>query len=280
MKAGSSGVLLVLGILAATACGQPGSGSSAGARPGGSQVDDAAGWPDVDAETKDCLIAYPEDLREQPYAFDGTIGAVRFEEYDELEDARPVRLEIKVNELFRGEDVEDFVDLRTWDFMLPEEDVAGTRILAATSHSFDLQGCGYTRPYSETEAARWRQTFANVPSEECGKEVRDCGLGEPSLVPASCTRASFEYAIASQIDQGHFPFDLVGCNDRYLALRVDLGDCAPEATKQQRRQCAREKTAYFRVDDGMWTLLTYEERKRCSQVRSLDPGFPPEFCER
>ncbi len=116
------------------------------------------------------------------------------------------------------------------------------------------------------------------PIEDCGIEVRDCDLGELTPVDASCERSSYEYAIYSNIDQRNFPFEVIGCNERYLTLRVDLGDCLPETSEEQREECARRKTAYFRAKRGLWRLLTYESQTRCSFVQSLDPAFPNEFC--
>lgn len=269
---------LVLVALVALACGDPEDSSPTGARP--TTIGDVTAWPDVGTENMDCVVDYPDDLAKRQQAFAGRVESVEVDEYDEDAGARPARVRFRIEELFRGIVHGDYLVLYTWDFMLPEQDITGARVLAASDISGDLMGCGFTRPYSEQEARMWRETFAALPPEDCGKEVRDCYLGAPSPVPADCTRASFEYAIVSQIDQGNFPFKLIGCNERYLSLRVDLGDCLPEAEKEERRACAREKTAYFDTKNGMWSLLTYEEGTRCSQVQSLEPEFPSQFCHR
>lgn len=274
-------LLLVAGLLVGFGCGDAAPRRSGPAGTSGNA--DAPGsptWPDLDADAEGCVIAYPKDLRQQPYAFDGTVTAVRLDEHDEMETAGPVRVEVAVNELFRGENIDDSVVLHASETALPPEDVAGTRILATTDHSFNLAGCGYTRPYSPSEASRWRQEFANVPAVECGKEVRDCSLGEPTPVPATCERASLEYAIATNIDHGGYPFTVLGCDRRYLSLRVDLGAdaCPPEATEEQRRDCARNKTAYFVKRSGGWEIITYESETRCRVVQELEPSFPSRFC--
>lgn len=237
-------------------------------------------WPDPEAEAVDCLIAYPNDLRQQAYAFDGTVTDVQVAEYDEQNGLPPVRVEVTIHELFRGEGLEDRVALRTVESKVPPGDVVGTRILAATDHSFNLLGCGYTRPYSPSEASRWQRAFANVPAVECGKEVRDCSLGEPTPVPATCKRDSIAYAIAANIDQGGFPFDVIGCDERFLSLRLDLGAnaCPPEATKEQRKDCAREKSSYFIKRGAVWEIITYESRTSCDSVQVLMPTFPTEYC--
>lgn len=270
------GVLLSI-ALAAVACGDPENSLPKGTPP--TAVGDVTEWPDVDTENMGCVIDYPDDLAARHRAFAGRVESVELGEYDEDAGARPVRVAFRIEELFRGILHGEYLVLNTWDFMLPDHDITGTRVLAATDISGDLMGCGFTRPYSKQEARMWREMFAALSPEDCGKEVRDCYLGAPSPVPADCTRASFEYAIASQIDQGNFPFKLIGCNDRYLSLRVDLGDCLPEATKEERRECARQKKAYFHTKKGMWNLLTYEEGTRCAQVQSLQPEFPSEFCQ-
>jgi hypothetical protein len=237
-------------------------------------------WPDPDAEARECLVAYPKDLRQQAYAFDGTVTAVHIGEYNESDGLPPVQVEVKINELFRGVGVGDRVALRTVENKAPSEEVVGTRILAATDYSLNLLGCGYTRPYSVSEASRWRQAFANVPAVECGKEVRDCDLGEPTPVPATCSRESLEYAIGTQIDQGGYPFTTLGCTDHYLSLRLDLGAdaCPPEATKRQRRDCARKKTAYFVKRNDVWDLITYGDETRCRTVQRLHPSLPRQLC--
>jgi hypothetical protein len=273
MKGRVWGALMIM--LLASGCGDSEAPSATKAAP--TAVGDLADWPDVTTEDMDCVVSYPEDLDDRPFAFDGTIEAVHLTAYDEDAGARPARLEIRIHEVFRG-DLDEFVVLQSWDFMLPQEDLAGTRVLAATGHSLDLMGCGFTRPYSKRDATFWRQTFADVPPEDCGTEVLDCDLGEPTPVAAGCNRASHEYAIYSNIDAGSFPFSVIGCNRTYLSLRIDLGDCPPEATEEERRQCSRKKTAYFEVRGDAWDLLTYESRTSCSRVQALEPAFPSRFC--
>ncbi len=69
-----------------------------------------------------------------------------------------MRLELRVNQRFKGA-VGATVVLKTWDFMLPQEDVTGVRVLAAAGESLDLMGCGFTRPYSPEDAAVWAEAF-------------------------------------------------------------------------------------------------------------------------
>lgn len=264
------------------ACGEvrPDSDVTSGSAQSPGPPSGLANWPDVDSEGETCVVRYPRDLDDQEKAFDGTIETVEFGDYNEDAGAAPVRLEFRVNEVFRGEHIDNFVVMNTWDFMLPDEDVTGTRLLVAAGPSLDLMGCGFTRPYSEDEASMWRKTFARVAPEDCGKEVRDCSLDELTPVPATCERESLAYAIAANIDQGSFPFDVLGCNERFVSLRLDLGAdaCPPEATKEQRKECARKKTAYFSERDGTWELITYESHTRCDTVQDLAPSFPDHFC--
>jgi hypothetical protein len=149
----------------------------------------------------------------------------------------------------------------------------GRMLATALCIALTVFGCG--RPSSGPAAA-------DLSPEDCGKEVRDCDLGELTPVPAGCKRASYEYAIAAEIDEGSYPFRELGCNEDYLSLRIDFGAdaCPPEATKEERERCARMKTAYFVADDGSWKLLTYERRTRCEGVQSLDSSFPTAFCSR
>lgn len=264
------------------ACGEPSPGNdpSSGSSQSSPTPTGLANWPDVDSGGEACVVRYPHDLGKLENAFDGTIEAVEFGNYNEDAGATPVRLEFRVNEVFRGQHIDNFVVMNTWDFMLPNEDVTGTRLLAAAGPSLDLMGCGFTRPYSEDDASRWRKTFSLAGPEDCGKEVRDCSLGEPSSIPATCERDSLTFAIAANIDQGSYPFDVLGCDQRFVSLRLDLGAdaCPPEATKEQRKECARKKTAYFIERDGTWELITYESHTRCDIVQELVPSFPDDFC--
>ena len=102
---------------------------------------------------------YPDRLAERAFAFDGTILEVTRGEYDRGAGAAPVELELRVNEVFRG-DLGDLVTMHTWNFMLPEHDVRGARILASAGPTLDVMGCGYTRPYSEEDAQYWRSVFS------------------------------------------------------------------------------------------------------------------------
>lgn len=263
-------------LLLAPGCGKPEGPPSA--RTTSTAAGDLAQWPDVETENMDCVLKYPDDLAARDDAFSGRIESVELGEYDEDAGARPALISFRVEEVFRGIFHGDYLVLDTWDFMLPKEDITGARVLAASDTTGDLMGCGFTRPYSPRDARLWRQTFADLPPEDCGAEVRDCDLGEPTPIPAGCNRASFEYAIYSGIDAGSYPIDVIACNERYLSLQVDLGDCPPEATKQALRECARKKTAYFKLKGARWDLLTYEDQTRCSGIQSIEPGFPSDFC--
>lgn len=104
-------VALVAGLLVCFGCGDTGSDGTRSA--GTADAPGSQTWPDPDADAADCLIAYPKDLRQQPYAFDGTVTAVHIGEYDERNGLPPVRIAVAINELFRGQNVEDEIVLRT-----------------------------------------------------------------------------------------------------------------------------------------------------------------------
>jgi hypothetical protein len=36
---------------------------------------------------------------------------------------------------------------------------------------------------------------------------------------------------------------------------IDIGDCPPEATAQERRRCRRIATAHWRASGGRWELI-------------------------
>lgn len=153
------------------------------------------------------------------------------------------------------------------------------RAPSAAAFSFAvLAACGS----GEGEPAS-RPTDGGAPPSAvgCGLEVKDCDLDALEPVPARCTRPSYEYAIADQIDQGGFAFDEVACDGKYLTLRVDLGSavCPPEATKEERKECARRKVAFFVERADAWTLITYDERGDCDTVQRIEPTFPDAVCD-
>ena len=128
-------------------------------------------WPSTEiGAAASCVYDYPRDLGGREIAFDGTITATVVGEYDENAGAKPVTLYLYVNEVFKGDLPEhDEITMSTWDFMLPDDDVSNVRILAAAGPTLDLMGCGFSRPYSEAEAAEWRTVFADetdaIPNE-------------------------------------------------------------------------------------------------------------------
>ena len=186
------GWTLLAVVLLATACGEPGGGSTAAPTTSPPSSSDPSpegksGWPKLGGAAIECVYDYPEDLVERPIAFDGTVETVLFGAEDEDAGARPARVEMRVNEVFRG-DIDGFIVMNSWDFMVPGEEIVGTRVLAAAGHTLDLMACGFTRPYTTEDADMWRSTFAGAPPEDCGAEVLDCDLGDPTPVPASCDR--------------------------------------------------------------------------------------------
>jgi hypothetical protein len=157
--------------------------------------------------------------------------------------------------------------------------VNGRAWVAALAVVVGAAACG--TPQRADSAAQPSPRLTAGADEFCGKEVRDCDLDYSNPIPAGCNDESYDYAIEQSIDAGYFPFDEIGCDGKYLALRVDLGAdaCPPEATEEEREQCARMKTAYFVERDGTWDLITYEERTHCSYVQSIEPSFPSRLCE-
>lgn len=140
---------------------------------GGSNEDPAPGagdsgaqslWPPTDpGEAATCLRQYPEDLSTMPLAFDGTIVGVRRGTYDKEAGGTPVDLELVVNQVFRG-DLGAKVTMHTLDFSGPGSDEpwdpTGIRILAAAGEKLDVMYCGFTRPFSSSEAAEWSAAFS------------------------------------------------------------------------------------------------------------------------
>lgn len=125
----------------------------------------AQAWPSTEVgEAVSCVYRYPDDLTDQPIAFDGTVLSVSRAEYIDEAAAAPVDLVIQVNEVFRG-DLDEIVTMHTFDFSTPDQpgdwDPTGVRILAASSTSLDVMACGFTRPYTVEDAHLWSAMFAD-----------------------------------------------------------------------------------------------------------------------
>ncbi|HWC32060.1 MAG TPA: hypothetical protein VG709_02930 [Actinomycetota bacterium] len=149
-------------VLVLASCGRANAPSETAARerPPRAPATGHRAWPSTEiGPAVSCVSEYPHRLDDRAYAFDGTIQEVTRGEYDQDAGATPVDLRLRVNEVFQG-DLGDVVTMHTWNFMLPEHDVRGTRILASAGPTLDLMGCGYTRPYSEEDAQYWRDVFS------------------------------------------------------------------------------------------------------------------------
>lgn len=119
-------------------------------------------YDDDDGAAIDCVYRYPEDLAARPIAFDGTVLGIQRFPYSENAGAAPVDLLVQVNRVFRG-DLGDTVTMHSWDFTGPGGepwDPTGVRILAAAGNTLDVMACGFTRSYSDEDAALWADIFA------------------------------------------------------------------------------------------------------------------------
>ncbi len=70
-------------------------------------------------EAVSCVYRYPDDLTDQPIAFDGTVLSISRGEYIDEAAAAPVDILIQVNEVFR-EDLDETVTMHTFDFSAPD----------------------------------------------------------------------------------------------------------------------------------------------------------------
>lgn len=120
-----------------------------------------SGWPPTrPPEAASCAYPYTMSvLRDRPHAFDGTIVGQRAGEYSDEAMGRPVDLTFDVHQWYKGGEG-DSATVHTWDFMLPDREVAGVRLLIATGENSHFMGCGFSRPWSAEEAAEWEAAFA------------------------------------------------------------------------------------------------------------------------
>ncbi|MDP9441144.1 MAG: hypothetical protein M3P34_02955 [Actinomycetota bacterium] len=96
-------------------------------------------------------------------AFDGTVTAVRLEEEVPKAGDRRASADFDVHEVLRG-NVGATQRMRTWTFFLPKDPqmIVGQRVLVSTGASTDeIESCGYSRPWSESDLVEWRRLFAS-----------------------------------------------------------------------------------------------------------------------
>jgi hypothetical protein len=139
----------------------------------GEQPTGASGGDTVSTSSGSCVEQYSlRALRNREFAFDGTVTDIRTGEPDADAGAAPVRVTYQVHQWFAGGGG-DTVTVASWGFIVdgssdssvPVTSVGdpalteGTRLLV--SGDTDMQwACGFTRPYSAAEAARWEAAFA------------------------------------------------------------------------------------------------------------------------
>lgn len=121
-------------------------------------------WPDPRPPVAgSCVSRYPDRLAESAVAFDATVVSVAVAERPVEGDAHAhrARLGLAVHEVLAGS-ARTKVTMRAWDFMLPRDprSMVGLRILASAGDTLDLRACGYSRPYSRSDAEQWRTVFA------------------------------------------------------------------------------------------------------------------------
>ena len=123
-----------------------------------------------------------------------------------------------------------------------------------------------------------------APAAPCGLEDLACqGKVPPTTAPAAaCTTESYRYAVAAEIDGGHYPISNERCDGTWAAFDVDLGAdaCRPEADADDPCRGTRVHRTFWRNDDGRWRLLSYQGTGDCDEARAADPRFPPDVCRR
>ena len=116
----------------------------------------------------------------------------------------------------------------------------------------------------------------------CGLEDLACqGLASTTTaVPAACTTESYRYAVASEIDGGHYGISNERCDGRWAAFDVDFGSdaCLPEADADDPCRGARVHRTFWRNDGGRWRVLSYQGSGDCAEARAAAPEFPTDVC--
>lgn len=165
---------LVILALTVTACGEAGSGpagldapaaAAASSAPTSAATPGMPGkWPDLRPPTAaSCVSQYPDELPARANAFDATVAKVTVGDFDENAGMRPATVDLAIHEVFAGPERQS-VQLHTWDGFLPQgnpQEPVGLRVLASAGDTLDLMACGFTRPYSQTDADAWRRIFAD-----------------------------------------------------------------------------------------------------------------------
>lgn len=121
----------------------------------------AVDWPPTGQVGAPCDRTYPEGLAGATVAFDGTVTAVQLGEEVPLAGGRRITLTFRVDEIVAGPN-QRAARLQTWGFFVPDDprSLLGARALISTGASTDeIEGCGYSRPWTVADAAEWHRIF-------------------------------------------------------------------------------------------------------------------------
>jgi hypothetical protein len=123
-----------------------------------------------------CVLFYPQDIDGWDTAIDATVTSVELGA--RREGVTPATVTLQVHEVLKGS-VPTTVQAKVFDagLLLPadSQDAVGVRIITALGDDLSMPACGFTRPWSTEELARWQ---AAIDGGEDPVTVQDEQLAE------------------------------------------------------------------------------------------------------
>lgn len=100
----------------------------------------------------------------------------------------------------------------------------------------------------------------------------------PPVPPASCSEASYGYAMLSTAPAAHAVYSELGCDGHWLVLNVGWPGGAVGCDG---RSCSPHLTAthwFFRAGPHGWVTIASSLTAGCTRVHQVEPRFPTHLC--
>ena len=120
----------------------------------------------------------------------------------------------------------------------------------------------------------------DVSLTRCDLPGCDPGTGQPPA-PPGCNAALVDAVRAGDVPR-HSGIDVRACDGEWAVLDIDIGesacpvtgDASPNLCVGRRLDCV-----YYRLVDGVWSFLAYDEGPGCGEIPERVPDFPAALCE-
>jgi hypothetical protein len=108
----------------------------------------------------------------------------------------------------------------------------------------------------------------------------DPGTGQPPA-PPGCNAVLVDAVRAGDVPR-HSGIDVRACEGEWAVVDIDIGASAcPVTGDASPNPCAGQRLdrVYYRLVDGVWRFLAYDEGPGCGEIPEQVPDFPVALCE-